>query len=486
MSSYMFSGGERILLATIVFIYFIFLFLFSLYMNRKTKTYEDYNIAGRSVSLFPLILTFVGTGVGGSTLLGYMENGYRFGMGQQWINITMLMAVIILASFLLKRIRKLGEKHNMVTVGDYTSLRYGEKARIPTVISFLFAYCAMTGMQFIAIATILNLTIGLNLTLGIFVGWALLTLKTYFGGLKTVIWHDVVNGTILTIGMILLFITVLKVTGGWNAISETASSVNQENMMNIFNIAPSDIFVYLLTLSAYQFIRQDLWQRVWAAKNLKTAMNGYWIAMVIAILIGMFAVAIGVFGRYGLDLGNFDPVLIYYSVIDDVFPFSLVVVMIVVLLAAVISSADSFLIAGSTSIANDIIRPKLKKFDNTRMLFYSRISVLIVSIISLVLSLTIPGLVNLMVTGTAMAVSSLLAPVLFGLYWKRVTKAAGVASMWGGLITAVIWQISGHPFGLHPVFIGLPISIIILLTVTFLTKQNNENEELNTKIKIYE
>ena len=116
------------------------------------------------------------------------------------------------------------------------------------------------------------------------------------------------------------------------------------------------------------------------------------------------------------------------------------------------------------------------------MLFYSKISVLIVSIIALVLSLSIPGLVNLMVTGTAMAVSSLLAPVLFGLYWKRVTNTAGVASMWAGLITAVIWQVLGHPFGLHPVFIGLPISIVILLTVTLSTKQNNE---LNTNTKIY-
>lgn len=476
----MFSVGEQILLAIIVFIYFIFLFLFALYMHRKTKTYEDYNVAGRSVSIFPLILTFIGTGVGGSTLLGYMENGYSLGMNQQWINLTMFMAVIILAFFLLKRIRSLGEKHHMVTVGDYTSLRYGEKARIPTVISFLIAYCAMTGMQFVAIATILNLTLGLNITLGIFIGWALLTLKTYLGGLKTVIWHDVVNGTILTLGMILLFITVVKVTGGWHTITENANAVNQANMLNLFNIEPSEIFVYLLTLSAYQFIRQDLWQRIWAAKTLKTAMNGYWISMVIAILIGMFAVAIGVFSRYGLDLGNINPVLIYYLVVENVFPFSLVVVMIVVLLAAVISSADSFFIAGSSSIANDIIRPRLKQFDNDKMLFYSKISVLIVSIIALVLSLTIPGLVNLMVTGTAMAVSSLLAPVIFGLYWKRVPNRAGVASMWGGLITAVVWQVSGHPFGLHPVFIGLPISIIILLTVTFLSKQNNEYGKLNT------
>ncbi|HLR63698.1 MAG TPA: hypothetical protein VK097_14895 [Lentibacillus sp.] len=79
-----------------------------------------------------------------------------------------------------------------------------------------------------------------------------------------------------------------------------------------------------------------------------------------------------------------------------------------------------------------------------------------------------------MVTGTAMSVSGLLAPVMFGLFWKIVTNAAGVASMWSGLVTAVIWQILGHPFDLHPVFIGLPISIVILLIVTFSTKQSHK------------
>lgn len=150
----------------------------------------------------------------------------------------------------------------------------------------------------------------------------------------------------------------------------------------------------------------------------------------------------------------------------------MVVVMIVVLLAAVISSADSFMLAGASSIVNDIVRPNFPHYSSARMLLWSRLSVLIISLIGLALALTVQGLVNLMVTGTAMAVSGLLAPIMFGLFWKKATKTAGIASMWGGLITAVIWQIAGHPFGLHPIFIGLPVSILILLVVTFATHRN--------------
>lgn len=335
----------------------------------------------------------------------------------------------------------------------------------------------MTGTLFVSIATILNVTIGLDFTLGIFIGWILLTLKTYFGGLKAVIWQDVIHGTILVLGTTLLFVTVLIESGGWEATSEYAASVGQADMLSVMNITPGEIFIYLLTLAVFQFVRQDLWQRVWAADSAKTASSGYLISMIVAVSIGVFAVAIGVFSRYGLQIENIDPVMIYYAVIDDVFPFALVVVMIVVLLAAVISSADSFLLAGASSIANDIIRPNFTHFDNKRMLLWSKLSVLIISIISFVLALAIPELVNLMVTGTAMAVSGLLAPIIFGLFWKKVTGTAGIASMWGGLITAVIWQIFGHPFGLHPIFIGLPSSILILLLVTFFT---NKNEVVKT------
>ncbi|MEC5423282.1 sodium:solute symporter family protein [Virgibacillus sp. C22-A2] len=476
----MFNGQERIILSIVVIVYFVFLFGVSLYINnRKIKTYDDYNVAGRSVSLIPLILTFVGTAIGGATLLGYMTNGFSLGMGQQWLNIGGLIAGVLMASLLVKRIRLLGEKHNMVTIGDFTALRYGEGARIPTVISILVAYCAITGMQFVAIATILNLTVGINMTTGIVISWILLTLKTYFGGLKSVIWQDAIHGTIQTLGIFVLFFVVLFVAGDWTSMSQYANSFGESSNLSILGIAPSEVFIYLFTIGAYQFVRQDLWQRFWAAKDLKTTMYGYWGSVAVGFLIGGFVIAIGVFGRYGLRLENAEPTLIYYEVISYVFNFPLVIIMIVALLATVISCADSFFMAGSSSIINDIIKPRLREAEDSKLLRYSRYSVIIVSVFALVLALYIPELVNLWVTGTAMLVSGLLAPVMFGLFWKGATRTAGVLSMWLGLIIAVIWQVTGHPFGLHPVFIGLPLSILTLLITSFITKQNDEENYLS-------
>src|SRR5699024_4207461 len=284
----------------------------------------------------------VGTAIGGSTLLGYMENGYRFGMGQQWLNLGTLFTGSLMALFILKRIRKFGEKYNMITIGDFTALRYGEKARVPTVISIVVAYCAITGMQFVAIATILNLTLGLSMIKGILVGWILLTLKTYFGGLKAVIWQDALHGTIQTVRIATLFVIVFIAVGNWGDLSVKAKLSDGSNMLNVFNISIGEIFVYVLTIGGYQFVRQDLWQRFWAAKDIKTATKGYWTSIILSFVIGAFVIMIGVLGNVGLNLKNINPTLVYYEVIGSLLPFPMIIVMIIALLATVISTADSF------------------------------------------------------------------------------------------------------------------------------------------------
>lgn len=475
----MYNDNERLILGSLVVIYFLFLFAISYIINKRSiKTYDDYNVAGRSVSIFPLILTFVGTAVGGSTLLGFMENGYKLGMGQQWLNLGILFAGVIMLGFFVKRIRALGEKYNMVTIADFTVLRFGEWARIPTVISVLVAYSAITGMQFVAIATILNLTIGINIVTGILISWVLLTLKTYYGGMKSVIWQDAFHGTIQTIGLFILFVTVFIVAGGWSTITENALALNEKANLSVFTISPKEVFVYLLTIGAYQFVRQDLWQRYWAAGSAKIAMRGYWISIIVAFLTGAAIIVIGVMGKYGLDLGDINPTLTYYAVIGNVFNFPMIVLMIIALLATVISTADSFFMAGASSIVNDIIKPRMKVQDDGKLLSYSRLSVMMVSVLAVLLALYIPQLVNLWVTGTAMLVSSLLAPVIFGLFWKRATKAGGATGMWVGLIIAVVWQFAGHPFGIHPVFIGLPISAILVVIVSLFTKDEDARDLL--------
>jgi Na+/proline symporter len=465
----MFTELEQSVLAIIIGAYFLFLVTISYVINRNVKTYEDYSVAGRSVPLYPMVLTLVGTAIGGSVLLGFMTKGYQLGMGQIWLLIVILIPSVIMALFMIRPIREMGSRRQLITIGDFTSEIYGPKARFPTALSILVAYCAITGMQFVSVAMILKLTVGLDMTQGILLSAVLLTVKVYLGGLKSVVFQDAIHGTVQTIGVFVLFFVVLMVSGGWDTIASHAREVGSADQLSWLNIPPTQIAVALLTLGAYQFVRQDLWQRIWAAKSMSTIQVGFWTAITLQTIIGFAIVAIGVMARYGLQLETEDPALIYYQTVAAVFPFPLVVIMVLAVLATVISCADSFFLAGSASIVNDIIRPMLHEPDTRRLLIYSKLSVAITAAIATLLALYIPHLVTLWVVGTAMLVSGILAPVLFGLFWSRVTPIAGVTSMWAGLVIAVVWQLLSHPWGVHPVFIGLPVSVILMVGITLAT-----------------
>ena len=467
----MFTQSQNTLLAIILLVYFLFLIVFAYLINRGVKTYEDYSVAGRTVGTFPMVLTLVGTAIGGSILLGYITNGYTLGMGQIWLGLVAVVPSLIIVTVLAKPIRRLGAHYSMVTLGDFSALVYGEKARIPTAISMLFAYCAITGMQFVAIASVLTLTTGIDLTLGITISWVMLTVKTVLGGLKSVVFQDALHGTLQTVGIFVLFVVVIVVSGGWDSIRANAERVDAQQALDFMNIPPSQLAVLFLTIGAYQFVRQDLWQRIWASRTMKVLTTSFWIAIVLQTLLGTIVVVLGVMAKFGLGIDSADPTLVYYEIIGTVFPFPLVVVMLIALLATVISTADSFFLAGSSSIVNDIIRPRLKDPSSRTLLRWSRISVLITSVIAYLMALYIPELIVLWIVGTAMLVSGLLAPVIIGLFWKGISRAAGVWAMWSGLVVAVGWQLLGQPLGWHPVFIGLPVSIVVLVGGSLIVRE---------------
>lgn len=457
----MFTSAQGDFLLYMTIGYFLFLVGVSVWIGvKKIRTYEDYNVASRGVSLFPLILTYVGTAIGGSILLGFMTDGYNMGQGQQWYNVVIFVAGVIMATLLIKKIRTLGDRNNYVTIGDFTAHRFGNQARIPTTISVLTAYAAITGMQFVAVGLVLNLVAGVPMNLAIIISAIMLTLKTVFGGLKAVVWQDAFHGTIQTLAVFGLFVLILVTVGDFDQVRANAAALGESAHLSVFHIGFAEVAVYALTIGAYQLVRQDLWQRAWAGRDLNTVIRGYWVAIIIAAITGVLVIWMGVMARYGLEIDSEDPSQIYYEIITELLPFELVVVLIVALLATIISCADSFFMCGASSIVNDVIKPALKgKPSQKSLLFWSRVAVVITGVIALVLALLVPRLVELWVTGTAMLVSGLLFPALVALFAKKVSGRGAIIAMWVGLAVSVGWTLAGSPFG-HPVFLGFPASII--------------------------
>lgn len=470
----MFEPTLKIYLIIAVSGFFILIMAYSIMTSLKIKTYEDYNVAGRNISTASLILTMMGTAIGGATILGFSGSGYLLGIGRAWEILPAYFFVVFVIVFLLKAIYKIGYNHNLITIPDFTALRYGEKARLPSTLAILMAYCAITGMQFTAISTFIHLVTGMNMTTGILIAWFVLTTKTYLGGLKAVIHADTIQGTIQNIGIVILFSVLFWQVGGFSGAIAKAEALGQPELMSFFNIPLDEFLVFFLTLGAFQIVRQDSWQRIWAAKKVKVAQKSFWIATSASFILTFAIFYIGTFGRL-LGVMVEDPALAFYIISDAVLPPVVLVIVITALMATIISSADSNLVAGASSVVNDVFRPFWKTKDEKELLKMSRYAVLLTSTVGMLLALYIPRLIELWVTGAAMLTSGLMVPILASFFWPKATNAGGVAALWGGIIAAIVWQLSGHPFGIHPVFIGMPISFVLLIIVSRFTTPSSPN-----------
>ncbi|MEK4800747.1 hypothetical protein MHI02_04015 [Oceanobacillus sp. FSL K6-0118] len=201
------------------------------------------------------------------------------------------------------------------------------------------------------------------MTIGILISCVFITLKTYLGGLTAVIWTDAIQGTVQTIGIIALGVCVYFLTGGWENVSVNVNSLGMTDFLSPTNAGVAEILIPFLTIGAATLVRQDTWQRVWAAKNIKVSVMSNWLACFFVLLTGVVIIFIGVFAKAGLNIVTDKPELIYYDVIFGSIPFWFGAIMFIVLIATILSCADSFFIAGSTTIVSDVIKPLMKRWN---------------------------------------------------------------------------------------------------------------------------
>jgi len=90
----------KMLLIILILVYLVAILGVSFYFYRKTKTYDQFNMGGRSMPMFPMILTTVGLGIGGSTLLGYMSDAYDLGYGRIWLTASTTITFVVFTAFL--------------------------------------------------------------------------------------------------------------------------------------------------------------------------------------------------------------------------------------------------------------------------------------------------------------------------------------------------------------------------------------------------
>jgi SSS family solute:Na+ symporter len=280
--------------------------------------------------------------------------------------------------------------------------------------------------------------------------------------------------------------------------SELLSNV-PEGWWNPFSIGILAVMIFIFAIIPGWITEQDPWQRVWAAKDEKSARNGMILGSFLIFLVFGVActiIAIGLnhiypdiqisFGEIGMGaMAQAEPALLVY--IFDHFSPLLIGLAGVGLAAAAMSSTDTFATSGGSCLSRDIYQRYIKPDATMKeMLVINRVSVLIIVVGATIGSFYIDGIIDAIHIATFIASAAYFFPLMGGLYWKRATKEGALAGLVVGFVAQVSLTVidlvntpafspsyldSIHPvLSNHGVIAGMALSGIAFFVVSLATK----------------
>ena len=172
------------------------------------------------------------------------------------------------------------------------------------------------------------------------------------------------------------------------------------------------------------------------------------------------------------------------ELIVEVLPIGVAAVIVAAILAAVMSTADSLLIAGSTHITNDFYRKIMGRDPSgtsQRTLLIARVWTLILGVAALVFALSVPGIIQVLSLAYTMYASGVFIPIIGGILWRRATRAGAIAAIIAGSAGGLSGVFGLVDYGPVPdVVVGALASLVAFVAVSLLTTQDGEKYSTGT------
>jgi SSS family solute:Na+ symporter len=259
---------------------------------------------------------------------------------------------------------------------------------------------------------------------------------------------------------------------------EAIKSTLQPSFLSLTAISWQTIVNWMFTIIPIWFIGMTLYQRIYAAKDTKTAQKGWFIAGLFEYpLMAFIGIILGMLSRVALDNGlligynisNMDAEMGLPVLLRTILPVGFLGIVLSAYFSAIMSTADSCLMAASGNILTDV----LKKHNSKNGLRYSQILTLIIGILALLIALKMTNVLELMLHSYSFMVSGMFIPVLAALFSKKPNSLAALASMvvGGGTTLTLIILGPNLPLGLDASIFGIGAASIMYLMVNFFQTQ---------------
>lgn len=438
------------------------------------------------MSSYHIGLSVVATDVGGGFSIGLGGLGFTMGLSGSWMLFTGLIGAWMAAALLIPKIKQNSFFDKAYTFPQLFEHYYSPNVALVAAIISAIGYAGFTSSQMLAGAKLASGTFeGLGLDMALYIMGTVAVIYTVMGGLKAVIYTDTIQWTVLMVGLIFIGVPFAYMEiGGMEGIRSTVSP----EMLSLFNLSWQDVVYWAVTIIPIWFVGMTLYQRIYACKDEKTAKRAWYIAGLFEWPVMVFlGVLLGLFARVAADQGMFDylgaqniaetdPETGLPMLLRTVLPVGFLGAMMASYFSAILSTADSCLMASSGNVVTDIIG-RFKKFNpnDGSFLKLSQIVTLAIGAMALLLAAAMENVLTLMLDSYSFMVSGLFVPVIGALFWEKSTPAGAMGAMLAGGTTTLVlrYLVIELPFGLDPNVFGITASAIIFVVVSLYSDKNS-------------
>ena len=480
-----------------IFAYLAAMIVIGIVFTKKNKSSDDFYLGGRKLGPLVTAMSAEASDMSSWLLMGLpgLAMAGRFAEAS-WTAIGLAIGTYLNFLIVAKRIRRYSSKIDAFTIPDFFSKRYKDKHNILSLISALIIivfFVPYTASGFSACGKLFNTLFGMDYTTAMIISAVVIVAYTTLGGFLAASTTDLVQSIVMTVALIVVLLFGINSAGGWDQVVANVKAIPgfvsfTEVYAGSEGTAPYNALTIASTLAwgLGYFGMPHILLRFMAindAKKLKTSRRiaAVWvvISMAAAILIGLVGFGMVKAAAMG-DLTDTERVMVAIAKListHGILPAIVAGVILAGILAATMSTADSQLLAASSSVSHNIMHDFFGiKLSEKKAMLLARISVIVISVIAVFMSLNENSSVFRVVSFAWAGFGAEFGPVvLFALFWKRSNKWGALAGMITGGVMVFVWKyviavkFAGtvlEIYELLPAFILASVAIVVVSLIT--------------------
>lgn len=456
------------------------------YTSKRTKSTNDFMLGGRNVGSWLTAFSYGTTYFSAVVFIGYAgQFGWSYGISATWVGIGNAVIGSLIPFFLIGRRTRLMTKHlGAKTMPEYFEKRFDSKALKTAAALLVFIFLIpYTASVYNGLSRLFGMVFDLGENGGTVIIVLMAVLSAIYvtlGGYKATALNDFFQGIIMLIGIATVVVLTVQKKDGFAAAAEALNNISDgstpvNTLGSLFGPDPINLLGVVLLTSLGTWGLPQMVQKFYAIKDDAAIKKGAVISTFFAVVVAGGSYFMGGFVRLYctldpnvsdktlIDVVNSKPLFdtMVPALIQQALPNMLIGLIVVLVLSASLSTLSSLVLTSSSTLTNDLIKPRVKNFNDKKQMMCIRVFIAVFLVISVIIACNKNASISTLMSYSWGALSgAFLGPFLYGLFMKKASSAA----VWTSLCTGVgitVFHMTLFSFGISA-FDGIKQAIIDL------------------------